>query len=59
MADNNCIFKVLAELSYTEYLNFLFIFPLTRGVGGQALSGKFHQFYFFIFETLPYPAPLH
>ena len=46
MADNNCFFKVLAELSDTEYLKKN---PVTGGVG-QALSGKFQ--YFFV-ETLP------
>ena len=50
MADNNFVFKVLAELSDTEYFTFHF-FPLTR-VGGQALSGKFHYLFYF-FKTLP------
>ena len=31
MADNIFFFKVLAELSDTEYFNFLFFFPLTGG----------------------------
>ena len=30
MADNNCFFKVLAELSDTEYFTFLFYFPLRK-----------------------------
>ena len=47
MADNIFFFKVLAELSETEYFKFKSFFPLTGGggVGGQALSGKFHYFF--------------
>ena len=50
MADNNCFFKVLTELSDTEY--FTFFFSSTNRGGGQALSGKFH--YFFLFFLKPY-----
>ena len=34
MADNNFFFKVLAELSDTEYFTFLLFFPLRGGRGG-------------------------
>ena len=56
MADNNFFFKVLAELSDTEYFTFLFYFPLTGGGGGQALSRKFlYFFYFFLKPCLSKP----
>ena len=55
MTDNNLFFKVLAELSDTEYFTFLFFSTNEGGGGGgQALSGKFHYFFIF-FETLPKP----
>ena len=51
MADNNFFFKVLAELSDTEYFKFLFFFPLTGG-GGRPLVENSTNFLIF-FETLP------
>ena len=53
MTDNIFFFKVLAELSDTEYFTFLFLFPLTGGV--RPLVENSTIFFIFV-ETLPYTA---
>ena len=49
MADNNFFFKVLAELSDTEYFTFYF-FPLTGGGAVRPLVENFTIFFYFFFK---------